>query len=96
VQILDLDYSRLVAQESESVRITKRIKPIEFIRTPQDEAVLDFGQNMSGIVEVRVNGKPGQEIVLRHAEVLDKDGNLYTENLREAKSIDTFICRASI
>lgn len=93
VQILDLDYARLIAQESEPVRITKRIKPVELIRTPQGEVVLDFGQNMSGIVEVRVNGRPGQRIVLRHAEVLDKDGNLYTENLREAKSIDTYICR---
>ena len=41
---------------------------------------------------VHVKGEKGQKIVLRHAEVLDKDGNFYPETLRQAKSIDTFIC----
>lgn len=39
-----------------------------------------------------MKGEKGQKIVLRHAEVLDKDGNFYPETLRQAKSIDTFIC----
>ena len=30
--------------------------------------------------------------MIRHAEVLDKDGNFYTETLRQAKSEDTYIC----
>lgn len=47
---------------------------------------------MTGVVEVHVKGEKGQKIVLRHAEVLDKDGNFYPETLRQAKSIDTFIC----
>lgn len=93
VEVLELGYFKIVAQESEPVRIIKRIKPVEFIRTPKGEAVLDFGQNMSGIVQIKVDGKPGQKIVLRHAEVLDRDRNFYTENLREAKATDTYICR---
>jgi alpha-L-rhamnosidase len=92
VKLIDMDYSRLVAQEAEPVRITKRIKPVSFILTPKGEAVLDFGQNMAGIVEVKVKGLPGQKIVIRHAEVLDKNGNFYTENLRGAKATDTYIC----
>ena len=52
----------------------------------------DFGQIVTGVVEVHVKGEKGQKIVLRHAEVLDKDGNFYPETLRQAKSIDTFIC----
>lgn len=95
VEVLALDHAMLVAQESEPVRITQRLKPVQFIRTPQGEAVLDFGQNISGFVELRVNGQRGQKIVLRHGEVLDKDGNFYTENLREAKATDTFICNGT-
>ena len=34
----------------------------------------DFGQIVTGVVEVHVKGEKGQKIVLRHAEVLDKDG----------------------
>lgn len=96
VKLFGMDYSRLVAQEAEPVRITKRIKPVSFILTPKKEAVLDFGQNMTGFVEVKVNGIPGQKIVIRHAEVLDKDGNFYTENLRGAKATDTYICKGGL
>lgn len=82
----------LTAQESDPVRITKRTPAQELIVTPKGEKVLDFGQNMAGIVEVKAKGTPGQKIVIRHAETLDKDGNFYSETLRQAKSIDTYIC----
>lgn len=82
----------IIAQESEPVRITKRTVAKELIVTPKGEKVLDFGQNMAGIVEVKVQGNPGQKIVIRHAETLDKDGNFYSETLRQAKSVDTYIC----
>ncbi|MGN1192408.1 MAG: glycoside hydrolase family 78 protein [Dorea sp.] len=82
----------LVAQENEPVRITKRFAAKELILTPKGEMVLDFGQNMAGFVEVKMQGTSGQKIVIRHAETLDKDGNFYAETLRQAKSVDTFIC----
>ena len=82
----------ITAQECEPVRITKRTPAKELILTPNGEKVLDFGQNMAGFVEVTVKGKPGQKIVVRHAETLDKDGNFYSETLRQAKSVDTYIC----
>lgn len=60
--------------------------------TPKGEKLVDFGQNLTGLVELKVHGRKGQKIVIRHAEVLDKDGNFYTETLRQAKSEDTYIC----
>ena len=71
----------ITAQECELVRITKRTPAKELILTPKGEKVLDFGQNMAGFVEVKVKGKPGQKIVIRHAETLDKDGNFYPDTL---------------
>lgn len=88
-----MDNSRLVSQQCEPVRITERLKPVALIHTPKGETVLDFGQNISGVVELRISGMPGQKITLRHAEVLDKEGNFYTENLRTARATDTFICK---
>ena len=88
-----MDNSRLVAQQSHPVRVTEKVKPIELIHTPKGEVVLDFGQNLPGVVEVTVDGQPGQTIILRHAEVLDKDGNFYTTNLRTARATDTFVCK---
>jgi len=82
----------LVSQECEPVRIIENLEPKEYITTPSGEAVIDFGQNLTGFVGVHIKGVKGQEVVVYHAEVLDKHGNFYTENLRAAKATDKFIC----
>lgn len=82
---------RIVTQESEPVRVTKRFAVQEKIITPKGEVVFDFGQNMAGLVEVRLPKDAGGKLVIRHAEALDKDGNFYTENLRTAQCTDTYI-----
>jgi len=55
--------------------------------------VLDLGQNFAGVPRLTVSGQPGQVITLRFAERLNPDGTLYTTNLRDARVIDTYICR---
>ena len=92
VVVKDFDKAVLTAQENEPVRITEKIAGKELIVTPKGERLVDFGQIITGVVELNVKGEKGQKIVIRHAEVLDKDGNFYPETLRQAKSIDTFIC----
>lgn len=81
----------ITAQESEPVRVTKRFKVREKIVTPKGEVVFDFGQNMSGLVEIRLPETEEGRLVICHAETLDKDGNFYTENLRTARCTDTYI-----
>ena len=92
VVVKEFDKAVLTAQENEPVRITEKIPGKELIVTPKGERLVDFGQIVTGVVELHVKGEKGQKIVIRHAEVLDKDGNFYPETLRQAKSIDTFIC----
>lgn len=55
--------------------------------------VFDLGQNFAGVVRLRVKGKPGQTITLRHAERLNPNGTVYTANLRTALATDTYTCR---
>ena len=85
----------LVAQENVPVRVIQEIKPINIINTPKGETVLDFGQNMVGWVRFEVEGPAGAEVVLRHAEVLDKDGNFYVDNLRSAKQTTRYILKGT-
>ncbi|MDO4623120.1 MAG: family 78 glycoside hydrolase catalytic domain [Eubacteriales bacterium] len=87
---------RIIAQESEPVRITKRFAVKEKIITPKGELVFDFGQNMAGFVEVVLPQLTGEKLVIRHAETLDKDGNFYTENLRTARCTDSYIYGADM
>lgn len=75
----------LVAQECEPTRIMNEIQAIDMFQTPRGETVLDFGQNMVGFVRFSVKGNKGDVVSIRHAEVLDKDGNFYTANLKGAK-----------
>lgn len=88
------DYAKdiLKGQVDEPVRITEKIAGKERIITPNKEVVIDFGQNITGVVEFTTKQKKGTKIVIRHAETLDKEGNFYTANLRTAKCTDTFIC----
>ncbi|MEW1722426.1 alpha-L-rhamnosidase [Streptomyces sp. NPDC093109] len=52
--------------------------------------VFDLGQNMVGTVRLKVTGAAGTTVRLRHAEVLNPDGTLYTTNLRTARATDTY------
>ncbi|MBE6566062.1 MAG: alfa-L-rhamnosidase [Ruminococcaceae bacterium] len=84
--------TKLVAQVGEFITEHERVAPVEIIRTPKGETVIDFGQEVTGYVEVRIKAERGARILLHHAEVLDKEGNFYTENLRHAKCEDLYIC----
>ncbi len=61
------------------------------IVTPKGENVLDFGQNMTGYVSLKIKGDRGKRVVLSHAEVLDSDGNFYNANYRTAQNKITYI-----
>lgn len=70
--------------------VVKTLSPI--LRKYKGRLILDFGQNMAGWVRLRVNGNKGDTIKIRYAEKLTPDQQLYTENLRDAMSTDTYIC----
>ena len=95
-QTYDHGKDMIIAQESEPVRITKRIPAVELITTPKGEKVIDFGQNLTGFVEFVCECDRGTELILKHAEVLDKDGNFYLENIRAAKATDRYITNGQI
>ncbi|WP_319481545.1 glycoside hydrolase family 78 protein [uncultured Draconibacterium sp.] len=81
----------LIAPQGVPVKAVEELKPIEFINTPKGEKVYDMGQNMVGWVRIKMKGKAGQKVQLKFAEVLDKEGNFYTANLRAAECTDTYI-----
>ncbi len=90
-----LEHSKdiLVAPQGVPVRAVKEIRPIKHITTPEGEMVFDMGQNMVGWIRINLQGEKGDTVVMKFAEVLDKEGNFYTENLRAAKCTDTYILK---
>ncbi|MBE6547061.1 MAG: alfa-L-rhamnosidase [Ruminococcaceae bacterium] len=87
----DDDQYPLVPQQGADITEQEYIAPVKLIVTPKGERVLDFGQNMTGYVSLRIKGKRGERVVLTHAEVLDKDGNFYNANYRTAQNRLTFV-----
>jgi len=85
VREIGLGYDRLKARLSLPVKIKERLKPVEIIKTPAGETVLDLGQNMVGWIEFKTNAPKGTEIILQHGEILQR-GNFYRDNLRTAKA----------
>ena len=75
----------LIASEGPPVKKIQEIKPVRIFRTPKGSLIADMGQNMVGWIRLKVTGSKGTVVTLRHAEVMDKYGEFYTENLRAAK-----------
>ncbi len=55
--------------------------------------VYDLGQNFAGVIRLKIKGSAGEQIRIRHAEMLKPDGTLMTENLRKARATDTYTLR---
>ena len=72
------------------MRCVQMLPVVKDFLAPNGEWVLDFGQNITGVVHAELDLPAGAQVRLRHAESLDENGNFYTGNLSFAKSEDTF------
>lgn len=80
VRLLDRDLTRLVAPNGPPVCRIEEIAPVAITKSPSGRTIIDFGQNLVGWLRIRVQGRIGQTITLRHAEVLEH-GELGTLSL---------------
>jgi len=83
----------LDAQVMEPVRYVIKLKPKTVKEVTPGSWVYDLGQNMVGVVRLKVSAPAGTELTLRHAEMLNTDGTIYTNNLRGAPSVDHYFCQ---
>lgn len=91
VDVLDADLGLLVAPDGPPVRITEVLPAVEISTSPTGKTLIDFGQNLVGRIRLTVRGgAEGDEIVVKHAEVLEHS-ELGVRPLRTAKATDTYI-----
>ena len=90
VVLLNPPAARLVTPEAPPVRRVGVLTPVAIRRTASGETIVDLGQNFTGWARLKVRGAAGTVVTLRFAEVLDRDGNLYTANLRRASQTDRY------
>ena len=83
----------LDSQVSPPVRQTAERRPIALAEPAPGHWTYDLGQNMVGVVRLKVTAPAGTVVTLHHAEMLKADGTVYTANLRGAPSVDTYTCK---
>ena len=86
----------LVAQVDPPVRVMHELHPIAITRMLPDSHIVDMGQNMAGWVRITLQGEAGTSVSLRHGEILNQDGTLYTANLRKAQQRDEYILAGGV
>jgi len=86
-----VDGPELTPQLLPPVLPEREMEPVEMHSGGEGRYVFDFGQNMTGVVKLTVDGPEGTEIKLRYAELLHEDGTLNTVTNRSASAADTFV-----
>ena len=78
------------AQMTTPARVVSTLKPVSVKEVKPGVHVFDMGQNMVGWVALSAAGKAGTTVRMRFAEILNPDGGIYRENLRNADATDIF------
>ncbi len=85
VTVIDGPTRRLVPQVGPSVCVVERIRSQHVFRTPSGETVVDFGQNLAGVVEFTVSGPAGSSVRLTHGETLTTDGEFTSDTFGDSR-----------
>ncbi len=80
-------------QEVQPIRVVKTLRPVHFWSPRPGAWVFDFGQNFSGWTRLKVRGRQGQEVRIRHAELIREDGTINVLPNQNAEATDTFILK---
>jgi len=76
-----------------AIKIIDTLVPQKMLEAAPGIYVFDFGQNFSGWARIKVHGPAGTRVKIRYAEIVNPDGSVMVDNLRDAKSTDTYFLR---
>ncbi len=71
------------------IRVSQTLKPILISEPKPGTYVLDYGQNLTGHVQIKGKFAAGQKITMRYSEHVDKDGMI------ERSAIDVYMDKAN-
>ena len=74
-------------------QVVSTLKPDRVSQPVKGSYIFDMGQNMVGWASLKVKGPSGARVRMRFAEILNNEGRLYTENLRNADATDTYVLK---
>ena len=90
VEVVERDLSALLVRTWDPIRAVEEVPARRVFETPAGRTVVDFGQNLSGWVRLRVTGPAGTRITLHHSETLIHDEVDFETN-RGASATDVYM-----
>ena len=84
---------KLAAYTAPPIRIVEEIAAKKITEPQPGTFIFDLGQNIAGVIRLKVKGAEGTTVKIRHGEMLHPDGRLMTENLRKARATDFYTLR---
>ena len=77
----------LSSQIAPAIKVTQTITPVKVTQPTPGVFIVDLGQNIAGVPQLRVAGAAGAQVSMRCSEQLTPDGNL------DSSSLDVFLKR---
>ncbi len=90
VELVEAPAGKLNAQLNPNLATMRELKPIAIKEIEKGKYVVDMGQNMVGWLAVTLKGEKNKAVKLHYAETNQKDGNIYTANLRGSINTDIY------
>lgn len=84
---------RLQAYDAPPIHATRTLKAQRLTEPQSGVYMFDLGQNIAGVIRLKVKGPAGTKLQIRYGEMLHADGRLMTENLRKARATDYYTLR---
>lgn len=98
--VTEVPNATLASQLFEPIKQISTLDPVNITQPKPGMWVVDFGQNIAGLVRLTMrNQTRGSTVTLKHAELRmhppygPVDGTLYYGNLRKAQATDTYVAK---
>ncbi len=87
--------AKLVAYTAPPIRVVEEIAAKKITEPKPGAYIFNLGENIAGVIRLKVKGAAGTVVQIRYGEMLHKDGRLMTENLRKARATDFYTLRGA-
>lgn len=89
-QVVSAIEGKLAAQMQEPMRVIEKLIPVSISNSKPGGFIVDFGQNLYGMCQIKVKGPKGTKIIIRSAFDIDSTGNVNMSPNRSALSTDIY------
>ena len=83
VKLVEAPLGKLAAQMMPAIKVHEVLKPVKLTEPKPGVFVVDVGQNLAGMAELRVKGPAGTRVQMRYGERLFPDGTLDTRDMEQ-------------